>query len=447
MKMTLNTFIIDVIILSTALLFEVSAISPNPIISQDKPVFGSPSANLTNLVNGKFGESSWNVANGSWVAINIGSEFSKIFISWNNPNYSWSDQIASTTCPQNMQFPVDYQILRSANSTNGVDGDWISEVTVQENTVTARGHLIDFTGSGWVKINITKGGGALDEIEVFNASNGFDDSWFFPGTSISANAFKASVPVESFADLVRKTHPSFTPAIVRGAIPCIKSGDVVRDISKYLDMARNVKYWAIEMGTNDAWGGTNGNVTTFITNMKLIIDSCKANGIEPIIARMIGTNSAKANWQIHPDFLQAIDDLTSQNKLIPGPDFYTWFSTHPADLNDDGVHPSTSGGAAIHRLWAEKIDSLYKTSTAILPTITSISHVTERNLFKTTVNGTPAVRVNCAGTLSVFSLKGILVEKVMLPANETYRFTKNNGLSIVHFSSQMGEDVLRVNHF
>jgi hypothetical protein len=89
----------------------------------------------------------------------------------------------------------------------------------------------------------------------------------------SANAFKASVPAENFADLVGKTHPSFTPAIIRGAIPCIKSGDIVSDISKYLDMARNVKFWAIEMGTNDAWGGTNANVTTFKNNMKHIIDS------------------------------------------------------------------------------------------------------------------------------------------------------------------------------
>lgn len=447
MKLPLNTFLISLITLITVLIFQPFAMTPNPIVSRNKPIFGSPSTNITSLVNGKFGESSWNVVNESWIAINLGSEFSKIFISWNNPNYSWSDQIASTKCLQNMQFPVDYQILRSANSTNGVDGDWIGVLTVQGNAVTARGHLIDFSGSSWVKINITKGGGALDEIEIFNASNGFDDSWFFPGTSISANAFKASVPVENFADLITKAHPLFTPAIIRGAIPCIKSDDVVRDITKYLDMARNAKYWAIEMGTNDAWGGTNGNATTFKTNMKLIIDSCKANGIEPIIARMIGTNSAKTNWQIHPDYLKAIDDLTSQNKLIPGPDLYTWFSTHPSDLNEDGIHPSTSGGAAIHRLWAEKMDSLYNTTTANLPNITSISHTSKSNLFTTTINGTPAVHVNCSGTLSIFSLKGVLVEKVMLPANGTYHFSKNNGFFIVHFASKMGDEVLRVNCF
>lgn len=447
MRTAVNSFLIGIAILSTSLMFKVSAMSPNPIISRNKPVYGSPSANITSLVNGKFGESSWSLTSGTWIAINVGSGYSKIFISWNNPNYSWSDQIASSTCPQNMQFPIDYQVLRSANSTNGSDGDWTSAVTIKGNAVTARGHLIDFTGASWVKITITKGGGALDEIEVFNASNGLDDLWFFPGTSISANAFKASVPTENFADLITKAHPTFTPAIVRGAIPCIHSGDMVKDLTKYLDMARNAKYWAIEMGTNDAWGGTNGNAATFKTNMKIIIDSCKANGIELIISRMIGTNSAKATWQVHPDFLKAIDDLTSQNKLIPGPDFYTWFSTHTADLNDDGVHPNASGGAIIHKMWAEKIDSLYNTSTTIMPDQVSTSHIIKSNLHTTTKNGTPSIQVDCAGTLSVFSLKGVLVEKVTLPADGTYRFSKNNGFFIVRFASKMGDDVLRVHLF
>jgi hypothetical protein len=188
-------------------------------------------------------------------------------------------------------------------------------------------------------------------------------------------------------------------------------------------------------------------VTTFKTNLKLIIDSCKANGIQPIIARMIATNSAKANWQVHPDFLKAIDDLTSQNKLIPGPDFYTWFSTHSSDLNTDGVHPSATGGAKIHQMWAEKIDSLYNVSTAIIPVQVSTNRIIRSNLHTTTINGTPAVQVNYAGTLSVFSLKGVLVEKVILPESGTYRFAKRNGFFIVHFASKMGNEVLRVNRF
>jgi hypothetical protein len=100
---------------------------------------------------------------------------------------------------------------------------------------------------------------------------------------------------------------------------------MANDISKYLNMTRNVRFWAIEMGTNDAWGGSNSNVLTFKKNMQLIIDSCKANNIHPIIARIIGTDSSKAKWQVHPDFLKAIDSLTIKNNLILDRTFFPIF--------------------------------------------------------------------------------------------------------------------------
>ncbi len=336
-----------------------SSITSNPIISRGKPVYTSSGTN-TLLVDNLFGGTGFYVSNGSWIAINIGAGYSNVFFNWNNPSYSWSDVIASAhSCKQGGSSLVDYNFQISSNSTNGSDGTWTTLETIAGNDVTARGHVLNISGASWIKMNIATGGGYLDEIEVFDLSNNGDDIWFFPGTSISANSYKSMPPAENYADVIAAAHSGYNPAMIRGGIPCMNSGDMATDIDKYIAKAGNAKYWAIEMGTNDAWGGSNANVSTYKANMQIVIDACKAAGINPIISRMIGTNESAAGWQVHPDYLVAIDELTAQNNLIEGPDFYTWFSTHSEDLASDGVHTNSSGAASMQRLWAEAMESLY----------------------------------------------------------------------------------------
>jgi len=261
------------------------SMTANPIISRGKTVYSSR-GNLSYLTDNKYGGQAFMVSDNSWIAINVDAGPAKVLLNWNNPGYSWSDLIASaTSCKSGLNVPVDYDILISTNSTNGDDGDWTPVLNIRNNSVTARAHSIDFGNSQWLKMSIVKGGGSIDEIEVFDVTSGGDDIWFFPGTSISANAYKSNPPSESFADLITKSNPSFTPAVIRGGIPCINSTTMANDISAYIDIARNAKYWAIEMGTNDAWGGSAYNVSTYKSNMQKIIDSCKANGIQPVIAR------------------------------------------------------------------------------------------------------------------------------------------------------------------
>lgn len=409
------------------------AITSNPNISRGKSVFGSPSNNITGLVNGKFGDV-WMVSNGSWAAINLGASYTRVLVNWNSTGGSWSDSIsAATSCKQGMSIPVDYDLLTSSNSTNGTDGEWKKVLTVQNNTVSARSHTIDIGNAMWVKMSVTKGGGYIDELEVFDMSMGGDDIWFFPGTSITAVSYKSTVPSKNYADFVNEKHASYNPAIIRGGIGCINSTTMANDISKYLDITRNVKYWAIEMGTNDAWGGSTYNLPVYKANMQKIIDSCKVNNIQPVIARMIATDSVKAKWQVHPDFLKTIDSLTEKNKLIPGPDLYAYFSKHPEEFSD-GVHPNATGALSLIRLWAEKMDSLYTAGTTVvpyykvtgsrqLPVITFQSN----NQFHT-------LTANKTGTLEVYSFMGKRLNKAVLRANESYKVAKTKVCLIIRFT-------------
>jgi lysophospholipase L1-like esterase len=164
-------------------------------------------------------------------------------------------------------------------------------------------------------------------------------------------------------EYVKEFNPTATPAYLRGGIGCATSNGFAADIDNILTIAGNVSYFAIEIGTYDAWGGSAENVGKFTDNLRRIITACQAKGIEPVIARIPATDSGKVAWQIPEAYLKVIDELTEKHHLIPGPDLYTWFLQHPDELNDDGIMPSARGGASIQRLWAEAVYKLYDPST------------------------------------------------------------------------------------
>src|SRR5690554_2618782 len=313
----------------------------------------TPNGNLLN----------WKSVNAKDIAIQVTAGPSKLFIHWESfGDCAWATDF-TTGCGHSGTAFKNFKIMTSANSTNGQDGDWEEALEIKDNPVMARGVTIDFTGKSWFRMVSTEESGPLLEIEAFYMSNGGNDTWFFMGTSISQMGIKQQDDDQSktMADWIHEKYPQYNPAMLRGGIGCINSTEVVAHLSEYLAYAGNVKFWAIEMGTNDAWGGGDWNLETFRKNMQTIIDSAKAHNIVPILARIIATDSAKAQWQINPKFLEAIDSLTVQNKLPKGPDLYTYFREHPELLASDGVHPNgeTGGGHMIHQLWAEALYPLY----------------------------------------------------------------------------------------
>lgn len=346
------------------------AVVPNPRVSAGTADTSSSPPYATELLtDGKFG-SSWNFKAGAWAALKLEAGPSRILLTWNDASGNWSDKLPfEGVCKAGTTYPSAYKLMTSANSTDGVDGTWDTLVRVTGNVVAARAHVLDFAGRSWVKMAIDSGSGKLDEIEVYDATNGSDDSWFFLGTSITMMTFKSTVPDSTFSEMVHARLPAQTPSLVRGGVPCINSRQVLAAITPYLDNIAGSHYVAIEMGTNDAWGGGDWNLFNFTDNMQAIIDSVKARGLEPILARVIATDSARAGWQVDPGYPQAIDALTKKNGLIAGPDLDAWFRAHPEELADDGVHPSATAAMSIQRLWAEAmVKNLYSTQgTSSLP--------------------------------------------------------------------------------
>lgn len=334
------------------------AITPNKLVSGGLPAY-TGATTTDYLTDGYL--TNWKSSNAKEIALNVGEGPKKLLVNWESfGDCAWATNFTKG-CGHSGVALSNFKILTSANSTNGTDGDWEVAATVENNPVMARGVQIDFAGKSWFKFVSEGEVGQILEIEAFDMSAGGTDTWFFMGTSISQMGIKQQDTDSTTAQLIHARFPEYTPAMLRGGIGCINSTEVVEHLSEYLEYAGNVKFWAIEMGTNDAWGGGDWNLQTYVKNMQTIIDAAKSRGITPVIARIIATDSAKAGWQINPAYLEAIDKLVADNNLPAGPDFYTYFREHPEMLASDGVHPNgeTKGGQAMHHLWAEALAPLY----------------------------------------------------------------------------------------
>lgn len=334
------------------------AITPNQLLSRNLTAFTSSGDNYY-LTDGDL--TNWKQCTARDIALNVGEGPSRLFITWESfGDCAWATDFTSG-CSHTGTPLRNFKILTSSNSTNGQDGDWTVATEIVDNPVMSRGVYIDFEGMSWFRFVSEEEVGQILEIEAFDVSNGGDDTWFFMGTSISQMGLKQQDTDSTTANIINGRFPKYTPAMLRGGVGCINSTEVVAHLDDYLRYAGNVKHWAIEMGTNDAWGGGDWNLENYRNNIQTIIDSAKAHGIEPILARIIATDEAKAGWQVNPKFLETVDDLTEKNNLHPGPDFYNYFLEHPELLGSDGVHPNgeTRGGQAMHHLWADALAPLY----------------------------------------------------------------------------------------
>jgi len=347
---------------------------PNPIISQGKTVFPTSSA----LVN------DGNYHNGGWTtraanlpasaAINIGAGPTRLLVQWDDGGtYNYKDPAGTVV----YGFPMGYTIDVSGDSTTGADGTWTSVVTVTDNAVRTRGHVIDFTGKTWVRMTVTaappteSGNGVqIGEIDVHDLSNSPelpDDTWFFMGDSITAFAYdRAAAHQPSFASLIHMALDPYFPAMINGGIGSELSANGLARLPEALMLNPAYRFFVLGYGTNDAnRGGTNG-MDTYRSNMQAMIDMVKAAGKIPIIPRI--PYASNPLYSMTDQYNVIVDELVASNNLIPGPDFYAFFMANPDDFTcppcgpgrtTDGLHPDDTGLQAMNQLWATAAMPLY----------------------------------------------------------------------------------------
>ncbi len=334
-----------------------------PLISRGKPVFCSANddgpGGAEAIVDGHYGNwAFWHAAQSrlpSWCAIHLGTGPARLLLIWAS-DYVFDYISNSGRSPQN------YTISVSADSTDGADGTWQTVVSVVGNHTRTREHLIPFKGQTWVKMTVTQVQPqasqqdlAIDEIDVYDVSNSanLDDTFFFLGdsiTTIAFNRFNENQP--SFAEDVHAAFPQRFPAMLDGGIGGWVPYDAAQNIDTLLTLNPDMHNWLIELGMNDALA-KEVSPADYMANLQLMIDKIKQAGHVPILAHVTyanlpGNQGISLNQKIQ--VLNAvIDQLTAQNKLIPGPDLYQLFRAHAAEyLDTDGIHPSPAGAIAIN---------------------------------------------------------------------------------------------------
>ena len=348
----------------------------NPIVSRGAQVFSMP-ANGNRVVDGAYHNGGWSIPAASlpaWVAIKLAAGPTRLLVSWDDGGtYNYRDPAGTTV----YGLPADYHFDVSADSTNGMDGNWItaadpvsgSPVTVSGNAVRTRAHAIDFTGKVWIKMVITaappnEGGNGVQigEIDVHDTSASApgrpEDTWFFMGDSITAFAFdrRASNQPSFAAAINTATNKTYFPAMINGGIGGEKSSDGLARLSDMLSLNPDYHFIALGYGTNDA---ANSQVppATFQTNMQSMIDMVKAAGREPVIPHIPWATDGSHNSI--PDYDAVIDTLTRTNQLQVGPDLTTYFMMHTDQLMPDNLHPADAGQMAMNQLWADAMRVVY----------------------------------------------------------------------------------------
>ncbi|HEX3903195.1 MAG TPA: GDSL-type esterase/lipase family protein [Polyangia bacterium] len=363
----------------------------NPLISVGAPAFASPNANAAAAVtNGVYHNGGWNGGSPtadapSWIALQLTAGPTRVLFSWDDGGtYDYDYYTAITPRPQTVYgLPTEYHIDVSADSTDGSDGTWKTVVPTVENQVRTRAHSFDFTGMSWVKMVITNspggmpdagvaepGGVVIGQIDVHDLSaTGSclpDDTWFFMGDSITAFAYdRGPTHQPSFAAAINAALPNYFPAMINGGIGSEKSGDGLARLQNALDWNPDYRFFLLGYGTNDAANGQIA-VETFQSNMQMMVDMTRAAGKVPIIPHI--PYSGDGQHGDIPQYNAAIDTLTTQNGLLAGPDFYSYFMTNASTAftcgcsggrMTDNLHPNEAGLQEMNTLWATQMQPLY----------------------------------------------------------------------------------------
>jgi lysophospholipase L1-like esterase len=330
-------------------------IRPTPLVSRGARVVAS-SGGAGVLTDGRFRAEAWGGGHPTperpaWVALQLPAGLSRVLVSWTSShNHDLFERFYGA--------PADYRLETSADSTDGRDGSWRVEVSVTGNPARTRLHALALGGRRWVRLVVTglprevnQWGLFLDEIEVHDASGGGDDCWLFLGDSITAGVFdRAPDHQPDFVRWVEAFHPGYSPVMVNGGLPRLRSWEVAGRVDEVLALFPDAHLVAVTVGSND------GDLDRLRVALHAIVDRIRAAGRIPLLARIPFATVPGADYVV--DKNRVLDEVVREEGLVPGPDLYGWFEARPQLLHD-GLHPGGRGSADMQRRWAVAAAPLY----------------------------------------------------------------------------------------
>ena len=249
--------------------------------------------------------------------------------------------------------PTDYTIeINDAPGGSCPADGWEPVVTVTDNTLSTRSHLVDMDGANWIRMRITDAEKGIKlNFDIHDASKGNHDSWIFYGDSITAGGM-VNMWGTSYAAYVHSLDERFTPMQQNGGIGGISTKEGKEHIDTWLT-ATAAHYVSIAYGTNDSWGNMN-SPELYYANTKYMIDAVLNAGKIPVLPKIPYSSNPDVGKYVGAHNAM-IDKLYQEygSKIVHGPDFEAYFQENPDGLSADGVHPNADGYEAMRKLWAE----------------------------------------------------------------------------------------------
>jgi hypothetical protein len=291
----------------------------------------------------------------SWLALQVGVGPKRVLLSWTASRAADYDDVRCGA-------PRSYRIESSADSSNGVNGSWRAEVSVDDNEVCARAHTFEFDGQSWVKLIVLQGAAArtdvrIEQLDVHDASDGTDDTWLVLGDrfDLGAVAGPTLAHTPSFAELIHAEYPGYFPALINGSIAGEDCAAGLARVAGLLALHPECRHFAISYGAEEASAG-DVSAEQFRAQLRELVRALVDAERIPVLARIpFDRRGQQSNVGAYNE---VIDELTREQGLLTGPDLYAWFAAHPEQIDASG-QASDDGRAAIQRLWAEALDASY----------------------------------------------------------------------------------------
>jgi len=329
----------------------------NPVISRECPAYSSSGMGTASSANDKHYFSFWNSNAPDYLAYDLSGvpeeQRQKVDLVWYNATGHFDYTVVNGS---SNGVPSDYTIeVNAAEGGDYPEDGWQTVITVENNTLHSRQHIVDMSGFNWIRINITgcdgkSGGYTSINMDVHDVSEEVSDSWIFYGDSITACGMMNCYGT-GFAAHVNEIDSSYFPIQENGGIGGIRSSDGAENIDRWLESFPG-KYVSIAYGTNDAWGNPSAT-QQYYENTSYMVESVINAGKTPIVPKIPYSTEPAVGDNV-PAYNAMIEKIYDEYpEVVKGPDFETFFYENPDLLSSDGVHPSDSGYAAMRELWAQ----------------------------------------------------------------------------------------------
>lgn len=335
--------------------------TPSAVVSRTVPAFASSTYYPASYANDNSFDTLWRSQGApAWLAYDLSrvaaAQRANVLVVWYNESYAYDHTISNIPA---YNMPQDYTIDVNAGAGGGTppSNGWVTRVTVTGNHYHSREHLIDMTGSNWIRLNVTSVDGASQNydasvnMDVYDASTATGDSWILFGDSITAGAMGHSTTgrVASFAQLINAQAPKHYPVQEAGGIGYLTSADGAKYVATWLQLFPG-RYVGLNYGTNDANACL--SPSSFRANYVTMIQAILHAGKTPVVPHIPWGRTTNIQ-NCAPALNAQIDALYAMfPQVIKGPDLWAFFQTNQVLISSDNIHPTNTGFGAYRQQWA-----------------------------------------------------------------------------------------------